>query len=128
MACSDPGTPADMREWRPEDHGQPTEVDPSRVAAEPTPAQAADPTRAAQALWKVACAGCHGLDGRGAGPSLPPGANVPVMTDASWQSERSDEQIAEVIRHGRNLMPPFGKQITDDGIKALVAHIRSLRR
>lgn len=125
-ACSDGAKPADVREWRPDDHGQPAEIDPARVATEAPPSQAADPGRAASALWKVACAGCHGLDGRGGGPSLPPGASVPAMVDASWQAERSDPQIADVIRNGRNLMPPFGKQITEDGIKALVAHIRTL--
>lgn len=92
-----------------------------------TPAnQPADPARAAQALWKVACAGCHGLDGRGGGPSLPPGASVPNFTDAAWQSSRTDAAITDVIRDGRNLMPPFGEQVTADGINALLAHIRSL--
>lgn len=128
-ACSEAPAADYLRQWRPEDHGQPAEVDPARVPSEAQPAQAAqpaDPARAAQALWKVACAGCHGADGRGAGASLPPGASVPNFADAAWQADRSDTAIADVIRGGRNLMPAFGAQITDDGIAALVAHIRSL--
>jgi len=125
-ACSEAPAAGDLREWRPEDHAQPVEVDPARVPTEAQPAQPADPARAAQALWKVACAGCHGADGRGAGASLPAGASVPNFADAAWQADRSDTAIADVIRGGRNLMPAFGAQITDDGIAALVAHIRSL--
>lgn len=126
VGCGE-GKPADVREWRADDHGQPAEVDSSRVPTEAPANQAADPARASAALWKVACAGCHGMDGRGGGPSLPPGASVPSFTDAAWQSARTDIQIAEVIRNGRNLMPPFGAKVTDDGIAALVAHVRSLR-
>lgn len=128
VACSEAPAAGDLRQWRPEDHGQPEEVDPARVPAEAPAAQPADPARAALALWKVACAGCHGVDGRGAGASLPPGASVPNFADAAWQAERTDAAIAEVIRGGRNLMPAFGAQITEDGIAALVAHIRSLPR
>lgn len=125
--CSNTSKPADMREWRAEDHAQPAQVDPARVATEAPANQPADPARAALALWKVACAGCHGVDGRGAGPALPPGASVPNFVDSEWQTSRSDPQIADVIRNGRNLMPAFGKQVTEDGIGALVAHLRSLR-
>lgn len=127
-ACSEAPAAGELRQWRPEDHGQPAEIDPARVPSEAPAAQPADPARAAQALWKVACAGCHGADGRGAGPSLPPGASVPNFANAAWQAERSDTAIADVIRGGRNLMPAFGAQITDDGIAALVTHIRSLPR
>lgn len=125
VACGQ-DKPADVRVWRPEDHAQPAEVDPGRVPSEVPADQPADPARAAQALWKIACAGCHGLDGRGGGPSLPPGANVPNFADAAWQQSRTDAVIADVIRNGRNLMPAFGEQVTPDGINALVTHIRSL--
>jgi len=125
LGCADQ-KPADLRQWRAEDHGQPAEADPGRVPTDAPADQPADPARAAQALWKVACAGCHGLDGRGGGPSLPPGANVPNFTDTQWQASRTDAALADVIRDGRNLMPPFGAQVTPDGIGVLVAHIRTL--
>ena len=66
--------------------------------------------RAAEALFNVSCASCHGRDGRGQGERRPPGAAVPDFTQAAFQAQRSDAQLGEVIRTGRGLMPAFGKQ------------------
>jgi mono/diheme cytochrome c family protein len=93
-------------------------------AADPETAQ----RRAAQALWRVSCAGCHGPVGRGGGAELPPGAQVPNLADPAWQAKRSDEELAGVIREGRGMMPAFGDRIRPGGIDALVAHVRSLGR
>jgi mono/diheme cytochrome c family protein len=83
--------------------------------------------RAAAALFRVSCAGCHGDEGRGGGSALPPGITAPDMTAASFHDERSDEALAQVIRDGRGAMPGFGSQINDRGIAALVGHVRTLR-
>lgn len=125
VAC-DP--PAPRREWTPDDHGQPQRVDPERV---PSGAERAedeeDPAvRAARALWNAVCAGCHGREGRGDGPSRPPGATLADFADPAWQSARSDVEIAAVIREGRNMMPAFGEQLRGEGIEVLVAYVRSL--
>ena len=118
---------AATREWRPEDHGQPAQIDPSRVPAASTPAEAEQGgiTRAAAALWNVSCAGCHGRDGKGQGQARPPGAQLPDFTSAEFQKQRSDEQLLQVIRDGRGMMPGFGKQLNAQGLAALVAHIRA---
>jgi mono/diheme cytochrome c family protein len=118
---------AATREWRPEDHGQPAEIDPSRVPAASTPAEAEQGgiTRAAAALWNVSCAGCHGRDGKGQGPARPPGAQLPDFTAAEYQKQRSDEQLLQVIRDGRGMMPGFGKQLNEQGMAALIAHVRA---
>ncbi len=81
--------------------------------------------RAAQALWTVSCASCHGRDGRGKGPGRPPGAQLPDFTSAEFQQQRSDQQLVDVIRAGKGMMPPFGKQVNAEGIAALIAHIRA---
>jgi mono/diheme cytochrome c family protein len=129
-ACA--GDPAPEREWTPEDHGHPRMADPARMpggaqgAAEPSDTGEAPELRAARALFNVSCAGCHGRDGRGEGPKRPPGAQVPDMTATSFQSARTDAQLAQVIAKGRDLMPAFEDKINADGIKALVAFVRTL--
>jgi len=115
----------ERREWRPEDHQPPPAVAPEgQGAGEGT----GDPTvRAAAALWSMRCAPCHGEGGRGDGRNKPPGAPVPNFTSAAFHEARSDAQLGEVISKGRGLMPPFEADITDTGIAALIAHIRTLR-
>ena len=56
---------------------------------------------------------------------MPPGAKVPDLTVPELQSNRTDEQLAAAIRDGRNMMPAFGTQLNPEGVRALVAHIRS---
>jgi mono/diheme cytochrome c family protein len=124
-----------QREWQPSDHGHPPEaqVDPSRVPGQGRGAAGDDRVdpeatrvRAAAALWRVSCAGCHGPGGSGGGPELPPGAQVPDMTATDWQRGRTDGELASAIRDGRGLMPAFGDRINPTGVLALVAHIRTL--
>lgn len=120
------GEPAPTREWKPSDHGQPERVDDrEQGSGEPEGASEDTVARAARALWNASCASCHGRDGRGLGEGRPPGATIPDFTTEAFQSGRSDAQLAEVIRNGRNLMPAFGKQVNDHGVQALVQHVRA---
>jgi len=84
--------------------------------------------RAAAALWGMRCASCHGAGGRGDGAGKPPGAALPDMTTAAYQSSRSDTQLHAVIKNGRGLMPAFSDQLSDLGITELVKHVRTLAR
>lgn len=123
LCCGEPR--GELREWQPSDHQPP--------AAAETTGQGqgsegpADPTRAAAALWGMRCASCHGEAGRGDGAGKPPGAQIPDFTTAAFQDERDNKRLAEVIFKGQGLMPAFGKEITPEGIAALVSHIRTLR-
>jgi mono/diheme cytochrome c family protein len=117
----------ELREWQPTDHQPPPEVVPEGQgqAAE----EEGDPNqRAAAALWGMRCASCHGASGQGDGAGRPPGAALPDMTQAAYQSSRSDDQLHAVIKNGRGMMPAFGDQLSDVGITALVEHVRSLAR
>lgn len=120
------GEREDIREWTPADHGHmPDEgVDPSR-GPRPTPAEA-DPLRAVKALWTVSCASCHGAEGAGDGPGAPAGLRMPNFRAANTLSARSDEELAESIRRGKNMMPPFGDRMSPDAIRELVAHVRRM--
>jgi mono/diheme cytochrome c family protein len=125
-ACGDP---APTREWTAADHGQPERADPDRTPNQADAVEESDEqalARAAAALWSVSCAGCHGRDGRGQGASRPPGAQIADFTDVAWQTSRSDAQLVQTIREGRGLMPAFGQQINDHGLRALTDHIRKL--
>jgi len=91
--------------------------------------QAAD----AQANWTKHCASCHGKDGKGetkAGKM----ANVKDITDAKYQAsfddQRAQKQIKEGMKDekGKERMKPFAEKLTDEEIKALVAHVRSLKK
>jgi mono/diheme cytochrome c family protein len=128
--CACRGDPAPKREWTAADHGQPKQPSSDRVPQPSAPAEgenSGEPpiARAARALFIASCASCHGRDGRGQGEARPPGARMPDFTSQSFQNQRSDRQFALAIRDGRPMMPPFGKQVTEQGIAALVQYVRT---
>ena len=122
FGCEQRVTPT--REWQPTDHGQPTQADPDRTPPSATAPEEGGTERAADALYNVSCAGCHGRDGKGQGPQRPPGAPLPDFTNPQFQAQRTDVQLLQVLREGRGLMPPFGKQLNDQGLEALIAKVR----
>jgi cytochrome c oxidase cbb3-type subunit 3 len=72
-------------------------------------------------LFETACAGCHGLDGRG-------GERGPDIARRQQIVQLSDTEIMEVLRGGRPAagMPPFGS-FGDAKLKALLLYLRSLQ-
>lgn len=74
--------------------------------------------------WSRQCASCHGIEGRGDGPNGPM-VKAPDLSRPDWQAATSDEQIAAVIREGRNKMPRF--DLPPPTIAGLVRRIRALR-
>jgi cytochrome c553 len=81
--------------------------------------------------WTKNCASCHGKDGKGqtkAGRM----AGVKDQTDAAYQASLKDDKMFESIKNGlkdgnKEKMKPFAGKLTDDEIKALVAHVRSFK-
>ena len=56
-------------------------------------------------------------------------AGTPNFTDAAWQAGVTDEQLTASITNGKGkVMPAWGKTLSSDQIKGLVAHIRSLKK
>ena len=94
----------------------------------------AAPSRAAdvQANWTRHCASCHGKDGKGqtkAGKM----AGVKDQTDAQYQAGLADDKMLAAIKDGltadgKEKMKPFKDKLSDDEIKALVAHVRTLKK
>jgi mono/diheme cytochrome c family protein len=123
-ACGDT---RELREWKPSDHQPPPAVAPEGQG-EGSEGEGDPEARAAEALWQMRCSQCHGPFGRGDGPGKPPGAQIPDMSTAAFHAERSDTTIADVIVKGRGLMPAFGGQLSEDGVAAMVRHVRALQR
>ena len=81
--------------------------------------------------WDKLCAKCHGADGKGQ-TKMGQKLGVKDFTDAKVQAELKDDAAANTIKEGmkdkdgKTLMKPFDT-LSDDEIKALVAHVRSLK-
>jgi mono/diheme cytochrome c family protein len=84
-----------------------------------------------QQNWDKDCAMCHGKDGKGqttVGRKL----QIKDFTDPKAQASFTDDQATKVIKEGitqdgKLKMKPFGDKLSDDEIKALVAHVRGLK-
>lgn len=79
-----------------------------------------DATRGA-VVWTRECSRCHGADGIGLAE-----AKHVDMTSPAWQLSLRDGTIVKTIRLGRApVMPAYS--LSDDELKDLLAHIRSLK-
>ena len=82
--------------------------------------------------WTKHCASCHGKDGKGqtkAGRM----AGVKDQTDPAYQTSLTDDKMFQSIKNGlkegtKERMKPFADKLTDEEIKALVAHVRSFKK
>ncbi len=124
VACGE--SRGDLREWRASDHQPPPAVAPEGQGA--AAEGAAPEQRAVVALWGMRCASCHGAEGRGDGAARPPGATLPDMTAEAFHAARDDARLVAAISEGAGLMPAFRSELSDAGVAALVAHIRTMRR
>lgn len=113
------------RQWTPDDHGHPPMPPEGQGPATPAAPEEGGELRAAKALWQVSCAGCHGRQGRGDGPTPPPGAQIPSFATAAFQQSRTDAQLVQAMKDGKGMMPSFAKQLNDTGFAALTGLIRS---
>ena len=86
----------------------------------------------ASAIWKANCASCHGKDGSGA-TTMGKKLNVKDYRDPEVQAIFSDAEAERAIKegvktNGKETMKPFGGKLSENEIKALVAHIRSFKK
>ena len=94
------------------------------------PAQAEDVNK----MFKFYCAQCHGEDGSGKGINVT--ETFPVtpraFNNAAEMNKLTDADISNVIREGgpvaskSEMMPPWGKTLSDEDITALVGKLREL--
>ena len=86
----------------------------------------------AKANYDKHCAKCHGPDGRGQ-TRMGKQSGAKDYTDAKVQEEMTDEKAYKSIKDGQKIngkeaMKPFGGTLTDDEIKALIAHMRKFKK
>ena len=80
-----------------------------------------EPVASGAELFENNCARCHGSDGKGGkGPNL-----ASAKKQEKWKD--SDEKIVKKITNGGFIMPSFGKKLNSDEIKAIAAHVRTLK-
>ncbi len=83
--------------------------------------------------WAKQCAKCHGEDGKGE-TKMGKKAGCKDLTDAMVQAAKTDDQLFKAIKEGvkegdKTLMKAYGEEgLSDQEIKALVAHVRSLKK
>jgi hypothetical protein len=120
--------PADLREWKPEDHDRTEDMQKARAApgrTQPASSTSASPLMTlVEVTWRNQCAACHGAIGHGDGPQGPM-VHAPNLTLPDWQAKVTDAQIAEVIIRGKNRMPKF--ELPADVVGGLVARIRATK-
>lgn len=85
------------------------------------PQTAGPGTNASRQLFESACAGCHGLDGRG-------GERGPDISTRQQVVQLSDSELLEILRGGKPAagMPPFDSFGTTK-LNQLVAYVRLLQ-
>ncbi len=91
-------------------------------------AKAAD----AKENWTANCAKCHGEDGKGE-TKMGKKAGAKDYTKADVQAKMTDDAAFKAIKEGmkegdKEVMKPFGDKLSDDEIKALVAHMRTFKK
>jgi mono/diheme cytochrome c family protein len=74
-------------------------------------------------LYRDKCVICHGKDGKGNGPGATAFSPRPAdFNSAGFWQRMNDEKIANTIRNGHGMMPPF--DLTSDQIKAIIDYLK----
>ncbi|HXG94524.1 MAG TPA: cytochrome c [Blastocatellia bacterium] len=80
----------------------------------------------AKKIFEKNCSGCHGKDGR-AKTFHGKIVGARNLTDETWQSKATDEEIKNAIKKGPGAMPSFEKKFSEAEIDALVAYVRHFK-
>lgn len=83
-----------------------------------------------KAIYEKLCLTCHGLQGKGDGPTgkvlIPPATD---LTSAAT-NKKSDADLLKIIRDGKppTAMPAWKGQLSEQEIQEVLAYIRSLNK
>ncbi|HET9802402.1 MAG TPA: cytochrome c [Candidatus Acidoferrum sp.] len=78
------------------------------------------------ATFRQKCAACHGPDGKAQTPAAK-NLGVKSFADATV-AKMSDADLSTAIEKGKGKMPSYGKVMSADDVKAMVAYIRTLAK
>ncbi len=76
--------------------------------------------------YKTKCAACHAANGAG-DTMLGKNLKLRALGSADVQKQ-SDDELATIVRKGKNRMPSFDRKLSRDQIGDLVKYIRSLKQ
>jgi mono/diheme cytochrome c family protein len=77
------------------------------------------------AIYKAKCALCHAANGSG---DTPTGRSMKVRDLRSDEVQKqTDIELTKTISGGKGKMPGYGKQLSTDDIKAVIAFIRTMK-
>lgn len=77
-------------------------------------------------LYKAKCAACHAADGSG-NTTMGKKLNIRPLGSVEVQKQ-TDAQLTQITAKGKGKMPAYETKLSADDIKALVAHIRTLKK
>lgn len=85
-----------------------------------------------KANYTKECAKCHGADGRGK-TKMGQKLGAKDYTDAKVQAEMNDDKAFKSVKDGqkdgdKELMKSYADILSDDEIKALIAHMRAFKK
>ena len=102
---------------------------PNTTAGDTTGEAAMDPLVLGNKIYQERCALCHGPEGKGDGPAAA-GLNPKPRnhTDGTYMKTRTDDQLLDVIRHGKGGMPAWGGILNETEIHAVLKHVRTLAK
>jgi cytochrome c6 len=82
-------------------------------------------------LWEKNCTKCHGADGKG-NTKMGKKAKVKDMTTAEYQAnfkeDKSFKSLKEGMKEGDRVVKKPAENLSDEELKALVAHVRSFKK
>ena len=77
-------------------------------------------------IFRNRCTVCHGVDGSG-NTELGKKLQTPDLRSDEVQ-KLSDDELLEIITHGKGAMPAFKKKLSPDSIQQVIIHLRNLRK
>ena len=81
-----------------------------------------------RSVYTAQCVPCHGPRGKGDGPAAAVLTPRPAdLTDTTRMAAISDDSLFQVVTTGRNAMPGFGKILTAEQVREVVAYLRNLK-
>lgn len=79
-----------------------------------------------KALFAANCASCHGADGKG---QTPMGKKMNLKDLGSPEVQKlTDAKLTEITSKGAGKMPGYQQKLGADGVKAVVAHMRTFKK
>jgi high-affinity iron transporter len=81
-----------------------------------------------EGIYAQSCTSCHGALGNGDAPLTRSLSRLPPEIGSfAWQAERSDAQLADVVRNGMPGTPmPPGRDLSASQVQSVVAYVRTL--